>query len=414
MEQLKDKSNVDYPKDSFPYGSIRDKVLGVQDGTPVNTNVYSDTHQFFNKLLDVANIKPNGSLDSGENGFQLIQALASFMVKVLKPSVFESFDSSRPEADFDIDWKSACYGGGYFYRCGLNTSNSFAYISRSIDGINHEIVFEEDLGGLGIEDICYGVNGTLMATSSIIGNALFSDDYGVSWTSKSTGTPTLMDNGVKVVHQELGKWLFIGSDSPNNRSSVCYTEDNLDTNTVFNVDAFPGNFIAVSVAELDGVFVVVGNDGVVPFIYNSTDLITWNLTLSGGTGNYVQVISYVGNDSYFDYSASLTYEAKKGFFVLFNDGGDGVVLRLSFDAAFSFASPLETETYKSLAYGNGKLVVIGEGATSGRNIAQSFNLTPSFEYVNSVLSGVTNIMKVVYCDGKFILTSQSARTPIFQ
>jgi len=413
-KQLKSKSNVDYPKDGYPFGSIRDRITGVQSGTPVNTDVYSDTHQFFNKLMDVSNKKPNGFNDSGENGFQLIHALASFMVKVLKPSIFEAFDSSSPEAAFDIDWKGACYGGGYFYRAGSSSITNIGYISRSVDGINWEMIFDSGLDSIELTGIAYGENGTLMVSTIVIGAVLFSNDYGENWIPKNIPGAFLSEK-IKIQHIGGSSWSFLGYKNTGD-FMVYKTDDDGDTSTIFNLDAFPSiNLELVDYVYDHGLHVLIGQVGTDPRIYNSTDLVTWNLTISGGNGDNISVCSYTANDSYFDYSASSTYEAQKGFLVLQDDSVDGsIIIVLSSDGSISSAVDLVDEDYKKIIYGNGKVVVVAEGATDNKNIVQSFDLFKNIEYVPNILSGFTGLIDIVYGDGKFILCRNDARTPIMQ
>jgi len=74
MIKLENKSNVNAPNSTFPYGSIKDDT-GVGDGTPVNVQVYGDFHQFFAKLFNSSGLVANGLIDSEANGFQLYEAL---------------------------------------------------------------------------------------------------------------------------------------------------------------------------------------------------------------------------------------------------------------------------------------------------------------------------------------------------
>ena len=48
--KLEDKTRVDAPDYDYPFGKIRDKTES-EGGTPVNTEVYGDFHQFFAKML---------------------------------------------------------------------------------------------------------------------------------------------------------------------------------------------------------------------------------------------------------------------------------------------------------------------------------------------------------------------------
>lgn len=71
---LQDKTNVDLPSVEYPYGKIRDNT-GSNNGTPVNTLVYGDIHQFFARLLVDAGVVANGLAENATNGFQYNQAL---------------------------------------------------------------------------------------------------------------------------------------------------------------------------------------------------------------------------------------------------------------------------------------------------------------------------------------------------
>jgi len=74
MIKLENKSNVNAPNATFPYGSIKDDT-GVGDGTPVDVQVYGDFHQFFARLFNSSGLVANGLIDSEANGFQLYEAL---------------------------------------------------------------------------------------------------------------------------------------------------------------------------------------------------------------------------------------------------------------------------------------------------------------------------------------------------
>jgi hypothetical protein len=73
-----DKPNTDGPDGTYPYGNIRDNA-GAGDGTPVNTLVYADFHQFFARLMAIAGVVANGLPDNAANGFQLFVALGAYI-----------------------------------------------------------------------------------------------------------------------------------------------------------------------------------------------------------------------------------------------------------------------------------------------------------------------------------------------
>jgi hypothetical protein len=58
---------------NYPDGRIKDNT-GVGDGTPVNRLLYSDLHEYFAKLMRLANIAYNGLPDNEANGYQLVAA----------------------------------------------------------------------------------------------------------------------------------------------------------------------------------------------------------------------------------------------------------------------------------------------------------------------------------------------------
>jgi len=75
---ITDKPNTEAPSGDYPFGNIKDKQTGIP-GTPVNTVVYADFHQFFAKLMDYAGVTPNGLPDNDYSGWQLMEALTSLM-----------------------------------------------------------------------------------------------------------------------------------------------------------------------------------------------------------------------------------------------------------------------------------------------------------------------------------------------
>lgn len=65
---------------NYPNGRIRDNS-GAGDGTPVNRLVYGDLHEFFAKLMRLANMVYSGLPDNETNGYQLIDALIQLATK---------------------------------------------------------------------------------------------------------------------------------------------------------------------------------------------------------------------------------------------------------------------------------------------------------------------------------------------
>jgi len=77
MIKLEDKPNVVAPGGAYPYGNIKDNP-GDGTGTPVNTEVYADFHQFFARMFGESGITSNNLPDNNTNGFQYFEALRYF------------------------------------------------------------------------------------------------------------------------------------------------------------------------------------------------------------------------------------------------------------------------------------------------------------------------------------------------
>lgn len=80
---LKNKPNVKTPDGKFPYARIKDDT-GIDDGTPVDEQVYGDIHQFFVALMEDAMAKSldgfqwNELPENAYDGFQFLTALKRF------------------------------------------------------------------------------------------------------------------------------------------------------------------------------------------------------------------------------------------------------------------------------------------------------------------------------------------------
>jgi len=90
--KLSNKPNVEAPSPTYPFGSIKDNS-GSNDGTPVDRQVYSDMHQFFESLMASGGIIHNGLPDNGVNGFQFLDAL----IKVIRGTYATETESGTLE-----------------------------------------------------------------------------------------------------------------------------------------------------------------------------------------------------------------------------------------------------------------------------------------------------------------------------
>lgn len=79
--KLENKENVVAPDAQFPRAAIKDDILGDRTGTPFNTSLYGDIHQFVAKMLaeweNLGFDAPNGFQDDAINGFQTYDAFLS-------------------------------------------------------------------------------------------------------------------------------------------------------------------------------------------------------------------------------------------------------------------------------------------------------------------------------------------------
>lgn len=78
MIPLKDKTNVNAPNGTWPYGELRDNP-GDNSGTPVDEVLVSDVMQLMEAVMADAGITANGLLDNLANGFQLYTAFTEFV-----------------------------------------------------------------------------------------------------------------------------------------------------------------------------------------------------------------------------------------------------------------------------------------------------------------------------------------------
>lgn len=71
---LENNPNTTPPDADYPFGNIKDNP-GNNTGTPLNTFVHADFHQFFRKLLSAVSIIPNGLAENVTNTYQYFLAL---------------------------------------------------------------------------------------------------------------------------------------------------------------------------------------------------------------------------------------------------------------------------------------------------------------------------------------------------
>lgn len=74
--KLSNQINVVPADSTYPLARIKDNP-GDGTGTAVNEALYGDMHQFFARLMQIANVVPNGLPDNAYSGYQLITALSN-------------------------------------------------------------------------------------------------------------------------------------------------------------------------------------------------------------------------------------------------------------------------------------------------------------------------------------------------
>ena len=124
--KLEDKENASAPNSTYPYGNIEDNT-GSNNGTPVNKAVYADFHQFFAKLLDVAEgttfLTGNDLPENDDNGFQYYtsllmsarianQSLLSYITTAL---IGDYYDATKPYALYKLSDDGAAIDVGYLF-----------------------------------------------------------------------------------------------------------------------------------------------------------------------------------------------------------------------------------------------------------------------------------------------------------
>lgn len=117
--KLTSKPNTDAADYDYPYGKIRDKAgsvvtEGETHGTPINTEVYGDMHQFFERLMAISGIVHNELPDNDYSGFQLYEAfmqLANGFNATSTTSVVYGTGTKTFTVQLGLSWK---YGNNVF------------------------------------------------------------------------------------------------------------------------------------------------------------------------------------------------------------------------------------------------------------------------------------------------------------
>lgn len=81
--KLSNQINVVPADSTYPLARIKDNP-GDGTGTAVNEALYGDMHQFFARLMQIANVAPNGLPDNAYSGYQLITAITNHIKNTIQ------------------------------------------------------------------------------------------------------------------------------------------------------------------------------------------------------------------------------------------------------------------------------------------------------------------------------------------
>lgn len=360
--KLEDKQNVEAPSAQYPYGSIKDIVPNVTPGTPVNRAVYSDIHQFFARLMAVVGISENEALENNTNGFQFIEALATFTSLSNNTTFFKKDFGSV------FTGTSGAFGNGVYV---LINNTTFIY---STDRVNWTAGSFPAVTG-NVVSLAFG-NGIFVAgiydPSTNVETFLTSTD-GISWSTLTlSGNPSLS----QVVFINGRFFAFSGGIGVSPLTGFRTSIDGLTWTSITHS--------ALSIYDLtygNGVYVAsVSNTNF--RIMTSTDAVTW--TLQATTD---------------DFSIQIEY-------------GNGVFVSLSTDPEILYSydginwDSSAHSLIGALKFGNGKFL----SRKAGDEIWESRN---GIDWIELKHEALADLNQFVYGNNFFIVGSQTSGNTSF-
>jgi len=81
MIKTTSKTNVIPNGGAYPFGNIKDDD-GTFNGTPLDSELFADYIQFFEKMFSASSLVANGLSDNNTNGFQLFEALEDISTEI--------------------------------------------------------------------------------------------------------------------------------------------------------------------------------------------------------------------------------------------------------------------------------------------------------------------------------------------
>lgn len=106
---LRLKQNVLTPNSEYPYGAIQDDT-GANNGTPVNTEVYGDFHQFFAKMFAASGLTYNNLPDNAYDGFQYYDALVAVITLGINVHSLAQTNATWTSITLVNNWQNAGTG----------------------------------------------------------------------------------------------------------------------------------------------------------------------------------------------------------------------------------------------------------------------------------------------------------------
>lgn len=104
IDQLDNTQPIDATN---PYGAVRDETSpGSNDGTPSNEALHGDVTVFFQRLMAMSGVTPNGLPDNTTNGFQFFESLLKYieLTSVLKGGNTSTFTKIKTKVIEIGDW----------------------------------------------------------------------------------------------------------------------------------------------------------------------------------------------------------------------------------------------------------------------------------------------------------------------
>ena len=147
--KLENKPNVEAPSAAYPYGAIKDNT-GSNDGTPVNTAVYGDFHQFFARMLGESGVTPNGLPDNAVDGFQYFEAFLRLLGRVRRDASGQlQYPADLLQSEHGIEVVKNHVDGKIYHRLAGLKDNAGKYmkVNSTGTGVNYASTDFKDIRG---------------------------------------------------------------------------------------------------------------------------------------------------------------------------------------------------------------------------------------------------------------------------